>query len=67
MIDEILLSRPALIAMLLVGLGFILVTGVLYTLAMQKYYAIRIHDLVRETKQMRNEYHAEQMRKSAMR
>ena len=53
--------------MLLLGLGFILVTGVLYTLAMQKYYAIRIHDLVRETKQMRNAYHAEQMRKSAMR
>lgn len=47
---------------ILLGLGFALVTGVLYTLACQLNQAIRIHNLVRETKQLRAEYMAHRNR-----
>jgi len=56
MIDELLFSRTGLLAVVFILLMFIMVTCVLYTLAMQKFHAIRIHDLVRETRRVRNEY-----------
>jgi len=56
MIDSFLFSSSALVALTLLALVFILITCVLYTLAMMRFHAIRVHNLVRETRIMRNEY-----------
>lgn len=50
--------RNLIYAAILVAMAFALVTGVLYTLAHQMNRAVRIHNLIRDTKLMRAEYMA---------
>lgn len=56
--NEIDLLHNLIYGGILAMLAFALVTGVLYTLAHQMNRAIRIHNLIRDTKQLRAEYMA---------
>lgn len=49
-------ERGQILFLLLGGLGYILVTFVLYTLAIHYRQAIDIHDRVRDSKKMRHQY-----------
>jgi hypothetical protein len=64
MIDDFPFNSTALLALVLGLLVFIMITCVLYTLAMMRFHAIRVHNLVRETRIMRNEYLAKHDRRS---
>lgn len=56
--NEIELLHNLIYAAILGVMAFALVTGVLYTLAHQMNRAVRIHNLIRDTKVMRAEYMA---------
>lgn len=65
MIDDLLFSRGMLVALALIGLAFAMVTCTLYTLAMRRHRAIQLHNLIRDTRLMRNQYLASQAEKSS--
>jgi hypothetical protein len=60
MAKEIFVFESLGYVLVFAALAFALLTGVLYTLAVQLNHAIAVHDLIRRTRLMRAEYRASQ-------